>query len=109
MQPKNVRIIHTINPISNLNKYRSVLAEFLTPCVLGDSNFGQCLSKNLQSVFVEWKDGLPGTNTLGSLDPLVLKSLTITQANPNNVIQFKSNMKNVHITGASELIVKRAR
>lgn len=109
MQPKNVRIIHTINPISNLNKYRSVLADFLTPCVLGDSNFGQCLSKNLQSVFVEWKDGLPGTNTLGSLDPLVLKSLTITQANPNNVIQFKSNMKNVHITGASELIVKRAR
>lgn len=109
MQPRNVRILTHPNVHLNLNKSRSVLADFLTPCDLDDSSFGQCLSKNLQHVFVEWKDGLPGTNTLGSLDPLVLKTLTITQANPNNVIQFKSNMRNVHMSGASQLIVKKAR
>lgn len=109
MQPRNVRIITHHNVHLNLNNGRSKLADFLTPCDLDDSSFGQCLSKNLQNAFVEWKDGLPGTNTLGAFDPLVLKTLTITQANPNNVIQLKSNMKNVHMSGASKLIVKRAR
>lgn len=63
----------------------------------------------MENAFVEWKDGLPGTNILGSLDPIYLKRLTIKQANPNSIMQFVSNMRNVYITGASDMTVKRAK
>lgn len=83
------------------------VADFLTPCVLEDPSFSQCLSRNLQNFFVKWKDGLPGTNTVGPLDPLLIKRVKFQQ-DANSAIQLNADMQNVHVSGASGLTVKEA-
>lgn len=95
----------------DLNPYKvcSIIADFLTPCALDSSSFNQCFSKNLQNVYVKWKDGLPGTNILGSFEPIFLKRLTLRQVNPNSIIQFTADMRNVYISGSSKLTVTRAK
>lgn len=86
---------------------RLCVADFLTPCVLEDPSLSQCLSKNLQNFFVKWKDGLPGTNTVGPLDPLLIKRVKFQQ-DANSAIQLNAEMQNVHVSGASRLTVKEA-
>ncbi|ALC45588.1 CG14258, partial [Drosophila busckii] len=81
--------------------------DFLTPCNLADANLNKCLAANVQGIFVQWKDGLPGKNSIGSFDPLLLKRVKIEQ-DASSTIAINADMKDVHVTGASKLIIKDA-
>ncbi|TDG44996.1 hypothetical protein AWZ03_008557 [Drosophila navojoa] len=93
--------------LTNASNYLADKPNFLTPCVLEDPQFGKCLSSNLQNMFVEWRDGVPGTNTVGSLDPLLVKRIKFSQ-DTNSAIALNVDMQNVYIKGARLLTVKEA-
>ncbi|EDW67424.1 uncharacterized protein [Drosophila virilis] len=99
-----VSMLATLAVASN---YLAEKPNFLTPCVLEDPNFNKCLATNLQGIFVQWKDGIPGTNTVGSMDPLFLKRVKFTQ-DANNAIALNADLQNVNVIGSSQLTIKEA-
>ncbi|KAH8358407.1 hypothetical protein KR093_000042, partial [Drosophila rubida] len=77
----------------------------LIPCSLDGPNFNDCLLKNLQVIFVNWTDGLPGTNTVGPVDPFFIKQLKLSRSSPkidNNPININVDVKNIRVSGVSQ-------
>ncbi|XP_030370408.1 protein takeout-like [Scaptodrosophila lebanonensis] len=86
--------------------YLTEKPDYLNPCRLDDSGFQKCLAANLQVLFSKWKDGLPGTNTLTTIDPLHIKRIKISPS--NGAIVFNAELRNVQIKGASRAVVQSA-
>ncbi|SPP80559.1 uncharacterized protein LOC117583730 [Drosophila guanche] len=89
------------------SKYLAQKPDFLTPCVVGDPSLNTCLAKNLQILFHQWKDGIPGYNALGSLDPLYIKRVKFSQ-DASQAIAINADLQNVYVTGGSQAVVKEA-
>ncbi|XP_043655029.1 circadian clock-controlled protein daywake [Drosophila teissieri] len=85
-------------------KYLAEKPDFLTPCAVGDANFNVCLTKNFQSFFRQWKDGIPGYNAVGSFDPLYIKRVKFAQ-DANRQIAINADLKEVHVAGAGQALV----
>ncbi|EDV92788.1 uncharacterized protein LOC6563211 [Drosophila grimshawi] len=92
--------------VTKANNYLSEKPNFLTPCVVEDPNFNRCLAGNLQGMLVQFKDGLPGTNIVGPLDPLLVKRIKLSQN--ADAISVNADLQNVYITGASQIAVQEA-
>ncbi|EDW81394.1 uncharacterized protein Dwil_GK11044 [Drosophila willistoni] len=112
MQIKNSKslslLLFSIITIVGASKYLAERPSYLTPCVTGDSGFNKCLASNFQTLFHQWKDGIPGTNTVGSLDPLFIKRVKFTQ-DPQRSIALNADLHDVYVTGGSQSVVKEAR
>ncbi|TMW42076.1 hypothetical protein DOY81_012844, partial [Sarcophaga bullata] len=96
--------IHTANG----DKYLAEKPDFLIPCHLQDPNFTQCFAKSYGVLFHEWKDGIPGLKTIGSIDPLEVKRVVIDQ-DPNNPVSLHADLFNVLVKGASNAIIQEMR
>ncbi|XP_060648516.1 uncharacterized protein LOC132786111 [Drosophila nasuta] len=94
-------------PATEAGKYLTTQPSELTPCHLGDPSFESCFTKNMQTIFITWNNGPPGSNNLGPFDPLTIKRLKISQAG-NNVITINADFKNLVVKGASQAVVKKA-
>ncbi|XP_022213665.1 uncharacterized protein LOC111068457 [Drosophila obscura] len=88
-------------------KYLAEKPDYLTPCIAGDPSLNSCLSKNLQTLFHQWKDGIPGYNAVGSLDPLYIKRVKFSQ-DSSQAIAINADLQNVYMTGGSQAVVKEA-
>ncbi|XP_030370409.1 protein takeout [Scaptodrosophila lebanonensis] len=86
--------------------YLTEKPDYLNPCRLDDSGFQKCLAANFQILFSKWKDGLPGTNMLGPIDPLQIKRIKFSPS--NGAIVFNAELRNVQIKGASRAVVQSA-
>ncbi|XP_016969590.2 circadian clock-controlled protein daywake [Drosophila rhopaloa] len=92
---------------SGAAKYLSEKPDFLTPCVVGDSNFNKCLTSNFQTFFRQWKDGIPGNTAVGSFDPLYIKRVKFAQ-DANRAIAINADLKDVYVAGAGQAVVIEA-
>ncbi|XP_058981891.1 uncharacterized protein LOC101897216 [Musca domestica] len=82
---------------------KKVLTEkpaFLNACPIEATDVGSCFAKNLEAMFHEWKAGVPGLKSIGSLDPLHVKRISIEQA-VSGPISLNLNMQNAEIFGLS--------
>ncbi|KAH8311342.1 hypothetical protein KR044_005733, partial [Drosophila immigrans] len=79
----------------------------ITPCSLEDPQFEPCFIKNMQTLFITWNNGPPGSNFLGPMDPLAIKRVKISQAG-NNVITLSADLKNILVKGANKATVTKA-
>ncbi|EDV30409.1 uncharacterized protein Dana_GF23274 [Drosophila ananassae] len=86
------------------SKYLAEKPDFLTPCSEGDN---PCLTSNFQAFFRQWKDGIPGNSAVGSFDPLYIKRVKFSQ-DTNNAIAINADLKEVHVAGAGQAVVKEA-
>ncbi|EDX14626.1 GD21324 [Drosophila simulans] len=85
-------------------RYLAEKPDFLVPCIVGDPNFNVCLTKNFQSFFRQWKDGIPGYNAVGSFDPLYIKRVKFTQ-DASRSIAINADLKEVYVAGAGQALV----
>ncbi|XP_026839831.1 circadian clock-controlled protein [Drosophila erecta] len=85
-------------------RYLAEQPDFLTSCVVGDANFNVCLTKNFQSFFRQWKDGIPGYNAVGSFDPLYIKRVKFAQ-DASRSIAINADLKEVYVAGAGQALV----
>lgn len=85
-------------------KYLTEKPDFLIPCIVGDPNFIVCLTKNFQSFFRQWKDGIPGYNAVGSFDPFYIKRVKFTQ-DASRSIAINADLKEVYVAGAGQALV----
>ncbi|XP_011291200.1 protein takeout [Musca domestica] len=79
---------------------------FLTACKRSDPAFGKCFATNLQKCLHEWKSGVPGLKTLGSLDPLHIKRAKFSQGGKNDIISIDMDLANVELMGLSDVIIE---
>lgn len=75
---------------------------------MGDPNFIVCLTKNFQSFFRQWKDGIPGYNAVGSFDPFYIKRVKFTQ-DASRSIAINADLKEVYVAGAGQALVLESR
>jgi len=80
---------------------------FLESCYLKDPNFRSCYANEFQSVFREWKNGIPGSKAIGKLDPIHVKRVKLSQSGGGSV-NLHADMTNVVIKGASKVVVQDA-
>lgn len=71
---------------------------FLNPCDFNDPNLNTCFAVNLQVLFREWRDGIPGLKSLGSFEPLTIKRIKINQ---NGALQMNIDIEDLLVKGAS--------
>ncbi|XP_073841821.1 protein takeout-like [Musca autumnalis] len=81
---------------------------FLEICKRTDSGFGQCWAKNLEKIFHEWKSGVPGLKSIGSLDPLHVKRVKLTQGAQSGPISMNMELANAELSGLSGTIYEDA-
>ncbi|XP_073841156.1 protein takeout-like [Musca autumnalis] len=81
---------------------------FLEICKRTDNGFGQCWAKNLEKMFHEWKAGIPGLKSIGSLDPLHVKRAKITQGAQGGAISINMELANAALSGLGGTIVEDA-
>lgn len=81
-----------------LGKHLLEKPDFLRPCDFNDPNLNTCFASNFQVLFREWKDGIPGLKSLGSLEPLAIKRIKIDQTSP---LQLNAEIENMLVHGAS--------
>ncbi|KAM7361046.1 protein takeout-like isoform 2-T2 [Cochliomyia hominivorax] len=86
--------------------YLKEAPSFLTPCQLSDSNNGECVAKAVENVFTNWRDGVPGLKSLGSIDPYRVKKIHLEQDSHN--INLKVDLKDAIFTGLSKSSVIKA-
>lgn len=75
----------------------------LNTCFLDDVELSKCLVKVLQTIFVKWKDGPPGTN-IGPVDPFSIKELKVsskTTKNSSDPIFISADLQNIIVRGTS--------
>uniref|UniRef100_A0A1I8MK64 Hemolymph juvenile hormone binding protein (JHBP) n=1 Tax=Musca domestica TaxID=7370 RepID=A0A1I8MK64_MUSDO len=82
---------------ANCAKFLKEKPDFLTQCLLADPNFTKCFSKNFQGLFRNWKDGVPGLKSIGALDPLLVKKITIEHN--QSPLMLNAVLSNIAITG----------
>ncbi|XP_013117221.2 protein takeout [Stomoxys calcitrans] len=91
----------------NADKYLAEKPDFLTPCKQTDPGFNRCFAKNFQSSFTNWNDGLPGLKSLGSFDPLHVKSVTIAE-DGSGPVSINIGLTNLVLTGLKHTTVDDA-
>ncbi|XP_073838678.1 protein takeout-like [Musca autumnalis] len=94
--------------IATLAAGRSILSEkpdFLATCSVKSSDVGACLAKNFEAMLHQWKDGIPGLKSVGSLDPMHIKRISMSQAD-GGPIAVNLNLTNVEVSGLSETSIK---
>ncbi|XP_075147669.1 protein takeout-like [Haematobia irritans] len=99
----NIIIISIISFASCAN-YLTERPDVLQVCKQSDANFKQCFFKNFQNIFTEWKDGIPGLPSLGSVDPLHVKRIVIAD-DGNSPVSVKLIMTNLELRGLSKTIL----
>jgi len=78
---------------------------------LDDIELSKCLVKVLQTIFVKWKDGPPGTN-IGPVDPFTIKELKVTSKTTKNAsdpIFISAELQNIIVSGTSNATFLEAR
>uniref|UniRef100_W8C123 Protein takeout n=1 Tax=Ceratitis capitata TaxID=7213 RepID=W8C123_CERCA len=90
-----------------LGKYLTERPNFLNPCDFNDPNLNVCFAKNFQVLFREWKDGIPGLKTLGSLEPLSIRRIKINQ-DDGGILRINAELENMLVTGSSGAKVVKA-
>lgn len=83
-------------------------ADILVPCSLNDAGFNKCLLKNVQVILTTWKDGVPGTKSIGSWEPFTIKSVKLVQ-NGNSALSLNADLRNLVVKGASHTVFKELR
>ncbi|KAM8704964.1 hypothetical protein ACLKA7_009425 [Drosophila subpalustris] len=101
-------LIFLLLSVTEAAKYLTEKPDILHPCSLNDAGLNNCLGKNLQVFLTTWKDGLPGTKTVGPWDPLLIKRVKLSQ-NGNNALSINADLRNIHVRGVSQAIIKETR
>ncbi|XP_034486913.1 uncharacterized protein LOC117791308 [Drosophila innubila] len=89
-------------------KYLTEKPDILIPCSLDDAGFNNCLGRNLQVMLTNWKDGVPGTKTVGPWEPFSIKRVKLSQ-NDNSALAINADLRNIVVRGASQAVVKETR
>ncbi|XP_073841159.1 protein takeout-like [Musca autumnalis] len=79
---------------------------FFDLCKRSDSGFGQCWSKNVEKLFHEWRSGVPGLKSIGTLDPLHVKRAKISQADQGGPVSLNMEFINAELYGLGETIIE---
>ncbi|KAH8417806.1 hypothetical protein KR222_006229, partial [Zaprionus bogoriensis] len=77
-------------------------ASVLKPCPLKSSSSGACLAEMLTIMFQQWRNGLPGLRSVGSLDPFRVGKLRIAQRVPPN-LDVQVALRNMSTYGLSQI------
>ncbi|XP_062125560.1 uncharacterized protein LOC133838460 isoform X1 [Drosophila sulfurigaster albostrigata] len=84
-------------------KYLTEQPDDVIPCSLEDPDFTEILTKNLQTIFINWSDGLPDSDIVGPVDPFYIKELDLKRnSSPDDSEQINVNtdLKNIVVKGA---------
>ncbi|XP_062122597.1 uncharacterized protein LOC133836241 [Drosophila sulfurigaster albostrigata] len=84
----------------------------LVACSLEDAKFNECLVKNLQTIFINWKDGIPGSDIVGPIDPFTIKFDIWTKILNNELFsKYLGNgtdFKDIVVKGMSQATITEA-
>ncbi|XP_062123280.1 uncharacterized protein LOC133836706 [Drosophila sulfurigaster albostrigata] len=87
-------------------------ASDLVACSLEDAKFNECLVKNLQTIFINWKDGIPGSDIVGPIDPFTIKFDIWTKILNNELFsKYLGNgtdFKDIVVKGMSQATITEA-
>ncbi|XP_061395587.1 circadian clock-controlled protein daywake-like [Musca vetustissima] len=89
------------------SKFLEEKPDFITPCKSANSDFKQCVVKNFQAFFVEFKDGVPGLKSVGPVDPFHIKRISLTE-NTSSIISINIGFTKVELRGLRNTIVDDA-
>ncbi|XP_055851380.1 circadian clock-controlled protein daywake-like [Episyrphus balteatus] len=73
-------------------------------CSIKDPEFSKCSIRNLQNVFNQLKDGIPGLKTLPKTDPYYIKKVKLLQN--NNAAKFEIELANLTAVGFGKTVIK---
>ncbi|XP_075154169.1 protein takeout-like [Haematobia irritans] len=73
---------------------------FLNPCSVKESSFKNCFIKNMDNILKEWKTGIPGLDSIKSLDPLDIKHIEI-DGDPQSPMGINLKLDDVVLSGIS--------
>ncbi|XP_073840763.1 protein takeout-like [Musca autumnalis] len=77
---------------------------FLDICKRSDSGFGQCWAKNTEKMLQEWRSGVPGLKSIGTLDPLHVKRVKISQGGQGGPVAFNMELTKAELSGLGAAI-----
>uniref|UniRef100_A0A1A9ZSQ6 Protein takeout n=1 Tax=Glossina pallidipes TaxID=7398 RepID=A0A1A9ZSQ6_GLOPL len=100
-------VMVTFGGVSEAATYLAEKPAFLTPCRRDDPGFEKCFSSNFDALFREYKDGIPGSKAVKSLDPLPVKRVTIAQ-DGKGPVSLNAELTNILISGGSKTQTKKA-
>ncbi|XP_073819946.1 protein takeout-like [Musca autumnalis] len=83
------------------SKFLAQKPDFITACKSADR---QCLINNFQAFFVEFKDGVPGLKSVGTIDPFRIKRISLKE-NGNNILSLNVDFTNVVLHGLRNAII----
>ncbi|XP_073814716.1 circadian clock-controlled protein daywake-like [Musca autumnalis] len=82
----------------------SILTEkpsFLKTCATTDPSFSSCLTNNFQGLFQQWKSGIPGLKSVGTLEPVHVKKIKFHHKQPP--VDLHILLQKVEINGLGDV------
>ncbi|XP_060648520.1 uncharacterized protein LOC132786114 [Drosophila nasuta] len=82
----------------------------LVPCSTKDPKFNKCLVKNLQTIFINWKDGIPGSDIVGPIDPFTINFDFWTKLFGSELssLGIDINFTDIVVKGMSQAVITEA-
>ncbi|KAH8311334.1 hypothetical protein KR044_005723, partial [Drosophila immigrans] len=102
--PRNVSLIWVLKTFVPMIKI-SVSADDLVPCSSDDADFNKCLAKNIQTIFINWKDGISGSDIVGPLDPFTIKALNWPRDQKSGPVDIETDLTDIVIKGMSQATI----
>uniref|UniRef100_A0A1A9W9I7 Protein takeout n=1 Tax=Glossina brevipalpis TaxID=37001 RepID=A0A1A9W9I7_9MUSC len=97
----------TFGGMSQAATYLAEKPAFLTPCPRNGPNFNKCFASNFDALFREYKNGIPGSKDVKSIDPLPVKRVTIAQ-DGKGPVSLNAELTNMLIHGGAKAQTTKA-